>query len=268
MEPADPLDRGDLSRFERLLTKSDRVAGDRIARVVRKPKPRPAVVAAHGLRVIAASRNIKKLRRAFIAHREACHRGLFSVVGDAADDRKARPAVGAVDERVAIAAVLLVEQLAHAGVARRRVGRDRRFDRLARGALFDDKIALPRRHEFRALDALDQRQRRRFGCERGAKFFDRPRAALQFDRHAARGVADEAAEGISPGKPIDERPKPDALHRAEHEKPHAQNIAHCAFCSVASAGFCGAGFAAGRTGGFLTNVPVTRKSSGAEPTML
>ena len=48
------------------------------------------------------------------------------VVGDAAHDREARPAVGAVDERVAVAAVRGVEQLAQAVGARRGVRRDER----------------------------------------------------------------------------------------------------------------------------------------------
>ena len=66
------------------------------------------------------------------AHRERGHRGQRAVVGDAADDRESRPAVRAVDERVAMAAVAGVEQLGQAVVARRRVGRDERARRVRR----------------------------------------------------------------------------------------------------------------------------------------
>src|ERR1700733_685593 len=74
---------------------------------------------------------------ATFAHREARHRREWTVIGDPADDRKARTAVGAVDERVAIAAVAGVEQLAQAVGAGRAVGRDGRVDRSTARAVED-----------------------------------------------------------------------------------------------------------------------------------
>ena len=64
------------------------------------------------LRVEAAVGGVLVLRPARRAHREAGHRRPWPVVGHAAHDREARPAVRAVDERVAVAAVSRVEQLA------------------------------------------------------------------------------------------------------------------------------------------------------------
>ena len=66
------------------------------------------------------------------------------VVRDAADDREPRAAVGAVDERVAVAAVGGVEQLGQAVVAGRRVGGDQRVG-LAAGVGLDDPEPAARR---------------------------------------------------------------------------------------------------------------------------
>ncbi len=66
---------------------------------------------------------------------------LRPVVRDAGDDREARPALRAVDERVAVAAIGRVEQLAQAVVAGRDVGGDQRRCRRARAL---GSIAKPR----------------------------------------------------------------------------------------------------------------------------
>src|SRR2546430_15638195 len=65
----------------------------------------------------AAVARVVILGRAALAHLERCHGGERPVVGDAPHDREARPAVGAVGERVAVAAVGLVPQLRPAGGA-------------------------------------------------------------------------------------------------------------------------------------------------------
>ena len=48
------------------------------------------------------------------------------VIGQVVDDGEARPAVRAVDERIPVAAIVGVEQLAHAVLARGKLGRDER----------------------------------------------------------------------------------------------------------------------------------------------
>ena len=85
----------------------------------------PAVGAGVGLRVEAPIARIVVLGAAALAHREPRHRRQRPVVGDAPHDREARPAVGAVDERIAVAAIAGVEKLGEAVGAGRRVGRDR-----------------------------------------------------------------------------------------------------------------------------------------------
>ncbi len=94
-------------------------ARDGAALAVEQPRARPALRAGVRLGVEAAVERVLVLRPAGRAEREAGHRRARAVVGDAAHDREARAAVGAVDERVAEAAVARVAQLGQAGVARR-----------------------------------------------------------------------------------------------------------------------------------------------------
>jgi hypothetical protein len=115
MEPSDPLDRDDPAAAQQ---------GGHLVERVRQP--RPAGGAGVGLGVKAAVRGIGVLGRARGAHREGGHRRQRPVVGHPADDREPRSAVGTVDERVAVAPVGRVAQLAQARVAGRDVGRDRR----------------------------------------------------------------------------------------------------------------------------------------------
>src|SRR5438046_2949869 len=63
------------------------------------------------LGVEAAVERALVLRAAGAAHLETVHGRERAVVWDAAHDREARPAVGAVDERVAVAPVVGVEEL-------------------------------------------------------------------------------------------------------------------------------------------------------------
>ncbi len=87
---------------------------------------RPAGRTRVRLRVEAPVARVLVLGPARVAHGKAGHRGERPVVRDAAHDREARPAVRAVDERIAVAAIRGIEQLAQAVVAGRAVGRDRR----------------------------------------------------------------------------------------------------------------------------------------------
>ncbi len=74
-------------------------------------QPRPAAGAGHGLRVEAAVRRVRVLGGAVGAQRERPHRRPGAVVRQLLDDRRARPAVRAVRERVAVAPVGRVGEL-------------------------------------------------------------------------------------------------------------------------------------------------------------
>ena len=85
---------------------------------------------------------------AIFAHREFPHGRLRAVIRDVFDDRKARPAVRAVYERVAVAAVARVKQLSEAFVACGDVGWDG-------GEIVAFRLHLPsriREHNARDLD--------------------------------------------------------------------------------------------------------------------
>ena len=120
---ADALDRDDRPGAQQAGGRRHRVAP---RRVHRQHRPRPARGAGVRLRVEAAVARVVVLRAARRAHREARHRRQRAVVGHAADDREARPAVRAVHERVAEAPVGGVEELAQAVRARGHVGADER----------------------------------------------------------------------------------------------------------------------------------------------
>ena len=118
VEAAEALDRDDRAVAQRHAA-ARRVAGSCEPASRTSSAPRPAGRAGVRLGVEAAVAGSSYSARQRRAHREARHRRQRPVVGDAADDREPRAAVRAVDERVAVAAVGGVEQLAQAVVAGR-----------------------------------------------------------------------------------------------------------------------------------------------------
>ena len=149
-------------------------------------RARPACGAGVRLRVKAPVAGIVVLGLALRAHRESGHRRRRPVVGHAADDREARPAVRAVDERVAEAAVGRVAQLGEAVVAGRRVRRHQCVGVTLADALDDAELALAGRRERVAVDALDDGQRRRLAGEPGEEADGAPRPPPRARRRARR----------------------------------------------------------------------------------
>src|SRR5678816_527747 len=112
MKAADALERADPARRE---DGSEGVERGRVdARAVRteQVERRAAFETADGLSVEAPVERSVVFGAAARAHGEAVHRRPLAVVGHAADDRGARTAMGAADERVLVAAVRWVEELA------------------------------------------------------------------------------------------------------------------------------------------------------------
>ena len=118
-----------------------------------QPHARPAHRAGVGLRVEAPVGRVLVLPPARRAQRERAHGGALAVVGQVLDDREPGAAVGAVGERVVVAPVAGVEQLAPAVGA----GGDVRRDELVRarvgGALQDHEAVAGRR----AVDRVPRR---------------------------------------------------------------------------------------------------------------
>ena len=139
VEPADSLDGHDPPVAQRGGGPRERLGVRRHGDPggVRERQRRPAGGAGVRLRVKASVARIVVLRAAALAHHERRHRRQRPVVGDAAHDREAGAAVGAVDERVAKAPVGRVEELGQAVLARRRVRRHGCVGELPAGARDD-----------------------------------------------------------------------------------------------------------------------------------
>ena len=125
--------------------------------------------------------------------------------GTPLDDRETGAAIRAVDERVAEAAIAGVAQLGQAVVAGRRVVRDERVGVAARDALDDAEVALARRGEPIAVDALDDGERRRLAGQPCEEALDGVRPAVDLEHDPALVVEHEAAELLLAREPVDER---------------------------------------------------------------
>ena len=126
VEAADPLDGQDRPVAQRDGRGGHGIVGVRVrARPREQGHGRPAHRTRVGLGMKAPVGGILVLGLARRAHGKAGHRGQGPVIGDSAHDREPRPAVGAVDERIAVAAIAGVAQLAQAVLAGGAVGAHR-----------------------------------------------------------------------------------------------------------------------------------------------
>ena len=113
MPAAEPLDREDRAALE--AARPHRLAAERV--VARRPGNRWA-------RRGSAGRSDPRTRAGTRGTAGTCHGRVRPVVRDGAHDREPGPAFRAVDERIAVAAIGGIEQLAQAVVAGRDFGRD------------------------------------------------------------------------------------------------------------------------------------------------
>ncbi len=149
------------------------------------------------------------------AHREARHGRVRPVVRNPLDDREAWPALGAVDERVPVAAVGRIEELAQALVAGGDIGRDQCRAGCG-GALGDREGGLAPTRDDGLGHLLDMRQRRSLALEREAEVVKGARVALRLDDDTRPVVQHEAAEPVAAGEAVDERTEADALDYSRH----------------------------------------------------
>ena len=215
MDAAEALDRHDLSGLQGLAGKLDRVAGDAVSVRVQIEDLRPADRAAVRLGVIAAVLNVVVLPVAVRAHGEGAHGGLRPVVGDILDDGKARAAVGAVDERIAVAPVRGIQQLAQAVVTDADIrGNEGVAQRLA---LTRQDLEIRKVLELfgiACLDLLDHGELRRVFGQLGDKALERPPLPFQLQLHAGGGVPYVSPQPTLPHIFVDKGPETDALHDA------------------------------------------------------
>ena len=117
------------------------------------------------LGVEAAVARVVVFGPALRAHRERFHRGVRAVVGQGLDDAEARATVGAVGERIAMAAVIGIEDFAQAIQARGNVRQHQRGLVAAGFAGTDFKCRVAGGVEPRGFETLDETARRFFGFE-------------------------------------------------------------------------------------------------------
>src|SRR5689334_2312501 len=137
MEAANPFDGYERPVPERTRCRLDDVPCTAewhpMIRGVDEPCPRSTVMTRVRLRVEAAVRRVVILGATLRAHVEVRHGRERTIIRYAAHDRESRTAVRAIDERIAVAAIRRIEQLAEALVTGRTVGHDLRTH--VRGAL-------------------------------------------------------------------------------------------------------------------------------------
>ena len=220
VEAAEPLDRHDRPASKHRADELDDIAFDTAARRVAELDPRTARRTRHGLRVEAPIAGSLVLLPAGLAHREVAHRRSRPVVREGLDDRESRTAVGAVDERVPVPAIVRVEELAQARVAGGGVGRDEPIAGGAFDADVDVEPGEPVDVLGRPADVVHHGERRR-GARRAPPRTHRAtgRRPFQVDLDHTVGVADPARQAVPLRQPPDERPEPHALHDAADRDP-------------------------------------------------
>ena len=231
---AEALDGHDRSGAQRFHRGRERLA----AQPIPEAQTRPALGAGVRLGVKAPVGRILVLGAAALAHRERGHRGERPVVWNVPHDREARAAVGAVDERVAVAAVGGVEELQQALVAGRAVGGHARVRLAGATALPDLEPVRAGRLHGQGEHSLHLRQRRRLRREAPDEGVERRPLPLHLDQHPALVVQDEPGQPELTRQAVDVGPEAHALHHPLHAGAHATARAHLPARSISSLSTC------------------------------
>ena len=213
MEAAQTLHRHDLSLTQGVISQLQRIAGQLPPGGVGKAQPRAADRTGYGLGVEPPVQGIAVFRPAGGAQVEPAHRGQGPVVGQALDDGEARPAVGAVGERVAVAAGRRIPQLGQAVLAG---GHIRGYQRLpaAAGAVADAEIPFAQGAQPADPHFLHRRQTGRLlpqVADEGLHLVPLP---FRFHRDPGGMVIHPAGKRMLPGQPVDEGTEAHSLHDA------------------------------------------------------
>ena len=180
---------------------------------------RPANRTGDRLRMEPSIERILVLAPAFRTQHEARHAGVRAVVRQCLDQRVARPALRAVDERIAMAAISGVGEFGHAFVAGEEVWRHGDLRRVGGTARRDLESGTPGRCAVCDLAHERPRERRRALDETAGERFERGRVAARDDLDVTAEIAHVTVEPVRTGEPMHERTKPDPLHPAGHDDP-------------------------------------------------
>ena len=213
VKSAQPLQRQDLSRFQQFTRLCQRIVRlDTSAVLTDEPHPWPAHRTGVRLGMKPPIERIIVLGLTVGAHDKLIHRRLRPVVGDVLNDRKSRPAVGAVGERVIVAAIAGREDLPLAVFAGGDIGRDKLILVLHALALVDHKLVVSSKRMEACLQLVDPRP---WGCllaQGSDELAEGGFIAFGLDLHTPRGVAHPAGKLIVMCQSVDERSEPDSLH--------------------------------------------------------
>ena len=237
------------------LDRDDRAVEEEAHRVLeRHREPRAADGARDRLGVEAPVRRVLVLAPAVGAELERRHRRPRAVVRDVDDDREPRATLRAVRERVPVAAVGRVEQLAQAVVAGRDVGGDERRA-AGRGALGDREGRLADGLDRHGDDAVDARERRRLVPQAERERVERRPSSLRLHDDAVAVVQDEPDEAVGARQAVHERPEADALDDPGHAEPPPLDPRNCCHGAIVAHGV----FSGRRRGGRGRRRPPRRR---------
>ncbi len=172
-----------------------------------------------GLGMEAPVERVLVFAPARVAQREARHAGVRPVIRQRVDDRVARTALRAVDERIAVAPIGRVGKLAHAVVAREEIGRDGHLWRVRCAARGDGESRNLGRRSVGHGANHGTRERRRAIDDAGGKRSDLRRFAAHHDLHIATQVTHVAVEPELAREAVHERTETHPLHPAGHHDP-------------------------------------------------
>jgi hypothetical protein len=225
MEPADPLRRDDPAVSKESGGGTEGIGGlDRVAELVQQPQARTTRATGIRLRVEAAVQRRVVLAPAIGAHPEGRHGGRRAVVRHVAGDGEARSAVGAVRERIPVAAVCRIEDLGEAVHARRQVGGDRDAAIAVLPALDDDESLGRLRGNPGPLEVADARGRRRARAEAREKAVEGLVGPERLDRDALRAVVDASGDSSLFRETVHPRAEPDSLDDPAHGDAHPLRV--------------------------------------------
>src|SRR5581483_1228046 len=184
-------------------------------------EPRPAERTGIRLGMKAPVRRVLVFGAAGRAHREAAHRRARAVVGQGFDDRVARAALRAVDERIAETAVRRLVEFAEALLAGGEVGDEAGSAAGVRQTRHDREARVAGRRDVLGYYLLDARIGRRRNAQARLEAGNRGGRALGLQRDAAAGICDPAGEIAGGRLAIDERAEADALDGAANGQADA-----------------------------------------------
>ena len=180
-------------------------------------KVRTALEARVRLRVEAAVERVGVFGGATLAHGEILHGRARAIVGQRVDDGEARPAIGTVDEGVAEAAVVRVEQFRRAVVASGQISRHERgllYRSIVREANLE-RVEVLEGH-FLKLDFLHLRRRGSVLGKLDHELVEQAALPFRMDAHAIRRVQDPSVDQVFFRHSVDKGTKPDPLDDSLH----------------------------------------------------